>query len=103
MITDGNLLALQVLLVQKKSVERYVSDHGLSGSELLRRAEALAGGYRPNGRKKAYDVVRRDELWLTYSAGLLEKPVNMVIPRDQLRKLKGVADLYVTKEGIKRV
>ena len=103
MITDGNLLALQVLLVPKKSVERYVMDYGLSGSELFSRAEALAARYRPNGRKKAYDVVKRDGLWLTYSDGLVEKPVNMVIPRNWLRKLKGVADLYVTKDGVKRV
>ena len=103
MITDGNLLALQVLLVPKKSVERYVMDHGLSGSELFSRAEALAARYRPNGRKKAYDVVKRDWLWLTYSDGLVEKPVNLVIPRTRLVALDGVADLYVTRDGVKRV
>ena len=103
MITDGNLLALQVLLVPKKSVERYVSEHGLSGSELFSRAEALAGRYRPNGRKKAYDIIKRDGLWLTYSDGLIEKPVNMVIPRTRLVALDGVADLYITRDGVKRV
>ena len=71
--------------------------------DLLERAEALARTEDLNYNKKAYDRVSPGRLWLTYSAGLREKPVNMVVPRDQLRKLKGVTDLYVTKDGMKRV
>lgn len=71
--------------------------------DLLERAEALARTEDLDYNKKAYDRVSPGRLWLTYSAGLREKPVNMVVPRDQLRKLKGVADLYVTKDGMKRV
>ena len=76
---------------------------GLSDMDLLERAEALARTEDLDYNKKAYDRVSPGRLWLTYSAGLREKPVNMVVPRDQLRKLKGVADLYVTKDGVKRV
>lgn len=71
--------------------------------DLLERAEALARTEDLDYNKKAYDRVSPGRLWLTYSAGLREKPVNMVVPRDQLRKLKGVTDLYVTKDGMKRV
>lgn len=71
--------------------------------DLLERAEALARTEDLDYNKKAYDRVSPGRLWLTYSAGLREKPVNMVVPRDQLRKLKGVTDLYVTKDGVKRV
>ena len=71
--------------------------------DLLERAEALAQTDDLDYNRKAYDRVSPGRLWLTYSAGLWEKPVNMVVPRNWLRKLKGVADLYVTKESIKRV
>ena len=70
--------------------------------DLLERAEALANTDDLDRGRKAYDRVSPGRLWLTYSAGLRERPVNMVIPRDVLRGLKGVADLYVTKESIKR-
>ena len=56
-----------------------------------------------NWQKKAYDRIAPNKLWLTYSAGLREQPVNMVIPREVLKQLKGVADLLVTKDIIKRV
>ena len=68
--------------------------------DLIERAEALARTDCLDCSRKAYDRVSPGRLWLTYSAGLREKPVNMVIPRDELRKLKGVADLYVTKDGV---
>lgn len=73
--------------------------------DMLEKAETLVNAYETGLYRgdKAYDRVSPGRLWLTYSAGLREKPVNMVIPRDELRKLKGVADLYVTKESIKRV
>ena len=73
--------------------------------DLLERAEARVNTYETGLDRgdKAYDRVSPGRLWLTYSAGLREKPVNMVVPRDQLRKLKGVTDLYVTKDGMKRV
>ena len=67
------------------------------------RAEALADDVYLNWQKKAYDRISPNKLWLTYSAGLREQPVNMVIPRDVLKQLKGVADLLVAKDGIKRV
>ena len=56
-----------------------------------------------NYQNKAYDRISPNKLWLTYSAGLNEQPVNMVVPRDVLRQLKGVADILVTKDYIKRV
>ena len=71
--------------------------------DLIERAEALAQTDDLDRNNKAYDRVSPGRLWLTYSAGMREKPVNLVIPRDVLRKLKGVADLYVTRESIKRV
>lgn len=73
--------------------------------DIIEKAEALVNAYEKGLYRgdKAYDRVSPGKLWLTYSAGLREKPVNMVIPRDELRKLTGVADLYVTRESIKRV
>ena len=55
-----------------------------------------------NYQNKAYDRISPNKLWLTYSAGLNEQPVNLVIPREVLKQLKGVADLYVTKDRIIR-
>ena len=72
--------------------------------DLLERAEALVNAYETGLYRgdKAYDRISPGRLWLTYSAGLRERPVNMVIPRTRLVALDGVADLYVTKESIKR-
>ena len=50
--------------------------------DLIERAEALAQTEDLDRNNKAYDRVSPGRLWLTYSAGLIEKPVNMVLPRD---------------------
>ena len=52
--------------------------------DLIERAETLVNAYETGLYRgdKAYDRVSPGRLWLTYSAGLREKPVNMVIPRD---------------------
>lgn len=90
-------------MVPKKAVQQLVKNYGLSDVDLLERAERLADSDDLNYQRKAYDRIATNKLWLTYSAGLREQPVNMVVPRDQLKKLKGVADLFVTKDSIKRV
>ena len=102
-ITDDNLSAVQILMVPKKSVSQLAKSCQLSDIDLIERAEALADDVYLNWQQKAYDRIAPNKLWLTYSAGLREQPVNMVIPRDVLKQLKGVADLLVTKDGIKRV
>ena len=102
-LTDDNLSALQILMVPKKAVQQLVKSYGLSDTSLLERAEQLADSDDLNYQNKAYDRIAANKLWLTYSAGLREQPVNMVVPRDVLKQLKGVADLFVTKDGIKRV
>ena len=102
-ITDDNLSALQVLIVPKKAVQQLVKSCGLSDVGLLERAESLAQTDDLNYQNKAYDRIAANKLWLTYSAVLREQPVNMVIPRDVLKQLKGVADLLVRKDSIKRV
>ena len=101
-ITDDNLSAVQILMVPKKSVSQLAKSYGLSDIGLLERAEQLADSDDLNYQSKAYDRIAPNKLWLTYSAGLREQPVNMVVPRDVLKQLKGVADLLVTKDGIKR-
>lgn len=101
-ITDNNLTAVQILLVPKKSVKQFVQKHGMSDMDLIERAESLAQTDDLNYQNKAYDRISPNELWLTYSAGLNEQPVNLVIPREVLKQLKGVADLYVTKDRIIR-
>ena len=102
-ITDDNLSAVQILMVPKKAVQQLAKSYGLSDIDLLQRAEQLADSDELNYQRKAYDRIASNKLWLTYSAGLREQPVNMVVPRDVLKQLKGVADLLVTKDGIKRV
>ena len=102
-ITDDNLSALQILMVPKKSVSQLAKSCQLSDIDIIERAEALADDVYLNWQQKAYDRIAPNKLWLTYSAGLREQPVNMVVPRDVLKQLKGVADLLVTKDGIKRV
>ena len=102
-LTDDNLSAVQILMVPKKAVQQLAKSCGLSDIDLLQRAEQLADSNDLNYQRKAYDRIAANKLWLTYSAGLREQPVNMVVPRDVLKQLKGVADLLVTKDGIKRV
>ena len=102
-ITDDNLSAVQILMVPKKAVQQLAKSYGLSDVGLLERAEQLAESDDLNWQQKAYDRIAPNKLWLTYSAGLREQPVNMVVPRDVLKRLKGVADLLVTKDRIKRV
>ena len=101
-LTDDNLSAVQILMVPKQAVQQLVKSYGLSDTSLLQRAEQLADSDELNYQNKAYDRIAANKLWLTYSAGLREQPVNMVVTRDVLKQLKGVADLLVTKDGIKR-
>ena len=91
------------MIVPKKAVQQLAKSYGLSDVDLLERAERLADSDDLNYQRKAYDRIAANNLWLTYSAGLREQPVNMVVPRDVLKQLKGVADLFVAKDGIKRV
>ena len=90
-------------MVPKKAVQQLAKSYGLSDTSLLERAERLADSEDLNWQQKAYDRIAPNKLWLTYSAGLREQPVNMVVPREVLKTLKGVADLLVTKDRIKRV
>lgn len=90
-------------MVPKKAVQQLVKRYGLSDVGLLERAERLADSDDLNWQRKAYDRIEANKLWLTYSAGLREQPVNMVVPREVLKQLKGVADLLLTKDCIKRV
>lgn len=90
-------------MVPKKAVQQLAKSYGLSDTSLLERAEQLADSDDLNWQRKAYDRIAANKLWLTYSAGLREQPVNMVVPRTVLKQLKGVADLIVSADGIKRV
>ena len=101
-ITDDNLSAVQILMVPKKAVQQLAKSYGLSDMDLIERAEQLADSDDLNYQSKAYDRIAANKLWLTYSAGLREQPVNLVIPREVLKQLKGVADLHVTKDRITR-
>ena len=92
-----------MLIVPKKAVQQLVKSYGLSDIDLLERAEQLADSDELNYQNKAYDRIAANKLWLTYSAGLREQPVNMVVPREVLKRLKGVVDLVVAKDGVKRV
>lgn len=90
-------------MVPKKAVQQLAKSYGLSDVDLLERAEQLADSDDLNWQQKAYNRIAPNKLWLTYSAGLREQPVNMVVPREVLKQLKGVADLFVSADVIKRV
>lgn len=89
-------------MVPKQAVQQLAKSYGLSDIDLLERAERLADSDDLNYQSKAYDRIAANKLWLTYSAALREQPVNLVIPREVLKRLKGVADLHVTKDHIIR-
>ena len=42
------------------------------------------------------------KFWLTYSAWMHEKPVNLVVPRDTLEKLPHSKHFIVTKEKVRK-
>lgn len=101
---DSNLTATQVLMVPKKSVEDFVKSKGFSTTDLLEKAEELAQTDEAflNYDGKAHDHLVPGEMWLTYSSGFDEQPVNLVIPREILKNLKGAADRYVTEDKLER-
>ena len=51
-------------------------------------------------KRKTY---QHRKFWLTYSAWMYEKPVNLVVPRDILEKLPHSKHMIVTKEKVVRV
>ena len=73
------------MMVPKKAVQNLAESYGLSDIGLLERAERLADSEDLNRQQKAYDRIAANKLWLTYSAGLREQPVNMVVPRTVLK------------------
>lgn len=44
---------------------------------------------------------KHSKFWLTYSAWMPEKPVNLVVPRQNLEKLPHTKHIVATKEGVK--
>lgn len=103
-IIDSNLTATQVLIVPKDSVEQYVKDNGYSTMDILELAEELVQTpyWKFSKSGKARNILVNGKLWLTYSSNLQEEPVNLVIPRSELKKLHGVVDIYVTEKSVIR-
>lgn len=98
---SSNISACDVLWVRKQDVKDFVEEH-VSMEQLKRDAEEL----REDGpdswttkRRKIYDHRR---FWLTYSAWMPEKPVNLVFPRKELEKLSKSRHFIVTREGVKK-
>lgn len=103
-IVDSNLTATQVLIVQKDKVEKFVKDNGYSTMDIMQLAEELAQMpyWKLDKKGKVRKILVQNKLWLTYSSNLDEEPVNLVIPRSELKKLPGVVDIYITKKSIIR-
>ena len=96
----NEISACDVLWVKKQDVVDMVEEQ-MTIDELKEDADELRNdGYDENDKKRKTYPHRR--FWLTYSAWMSEKPVNLVTTRATLEKLPHSKHLIVTRENVRR-
>lgn len=91
-----------VLWVKKQDVKDFVEEH-VGVEQLKRDAEELREDGPDSWTTKRRKTYPHGKFWLTYSAWMPEKPVNLVFPRKELETLPHSARFAVTREGARRV
>lgn len=94
--------ACDMLWVKKTDVVDYIQQH-IDLSSLQEDAQGL----RIDGDAQNLDKHRKRyqgaNFWLTYSRTLFERPVNLVIPRERLEKLKNTKHFNICKNKVKLI
>lgn len=93
--------ACDVLWVKKQDVVDMVEEH-MTLDQLKADAEELREDDFNVAYKKRKTYSHR-KFWLTYSAWLAEKPVNLVVPRQILEGLPHSKHMLVSKEKVRKI
>lgn len=93
--------ACDVLWVKKQDVVDMVEEQ-MTIDEMKADAEELREDDFDTMQKKRKTYSHR-KFWLTFSAWMHEKPVNLVVPRDTLEKLPHSRHFIITRTGVKIV
>lgn len=96
-IRFDNIQKLNLLFIKKADVKKYVAQY-TNNAEILSWANYL--------RYNSYDnrhYFKRNKLWLTYSPTLDEQPVNIVMPREEIKKWNGTKELEVTPDKVLKI
>ena len=93
-----NIIDMEVMFVDKVPLKEYIASKGYTDELLLQRARHL----RKIGLYRQDSVIpgqNDDEMWLSYSADLAERPVNLVIKKRVLKRFS-TRHVRVTKSEI---
>lgn len=93
-----DIIDAEVMFVDKAPLQEYIESKGYAKDLLLQRARKL----RKSGLYRQDAVIPGeldDEMWLSYTAELVEKPVNLVIKKRVLKKFS-TRHVRVTKSGV---
>ena len=93
-----DIIEAEAMFVDKAPLQEYIESKGYTREVLLQRARKL----RKSGLYRQDSVIpgeRDDEMWLSYSVDLVEKPVNLVIKKRVLKRFS-TRHVRVTKSGI---
>ena len=102
-ISEKQLQKVDILLVSKQDVVDFASSEGLGRDELLKISEELVEEGKNNcfGDAKLRRTFPSGKLWITHSTNFIEKPVNLVIPRETLCGFGGTRHFVVTRQTYK--
>lgn len=98
---DNNISACDVLWVKKQDVVDMIEEQ-MTMDELKSDAAQLSEDDFMPAQKKRKTYPHR-KFWLTYSAWMHEKPVNLVVPRDTLEKLQHSKHFIITRTEVKKI
>lgn len=88
-----------MLWVKKQDVVDYVQQH-IDLSALQEDAKELRLEGDEKNLYKHRKRYKGTDFWLTYSRSLFEKPINLVMQRSTLEKLKNSKHFFITKNKI---
>ena len=96
--SPDDIIDVEVMFVDKVPLVAYLESKGYTAEVLLKRAREMrsVGYYRQDSVLPDQDD---NEMWLSYSDDLAEKPVNLVIKKRVLRKF-ATKHVRVTKSGV---
>lgn len=99
---DNNISACDVLWVKKQDVVDMVEEQ-MTVDQLKSEAKELREDTTKLFKGKSRTTYKHRKFWLTYSAWLDEKPVNLVTLRTTLEKMPHSKHYVVTREKVRKI
>ncbi|MBQ8806402.1 MAG: hypothetical protein IJZ68_08115 [Bacteroidaceae bacterium] len=96
--SPDDIIDIEIMLVDKLPLQEYIESKGYTHEALLNRARWMRK-IGIHAQASVLDEQPDDEMWLTYSPQLAEKPVNLVIKKRVLKKF-ATRHARVTKSGV---